>query len=237
VHLFPTGRAVAVGLAWTALALVAVPVGGLGPALALAGAGALATFVWDAAGLARLRGPMLRRELPDRVAVGRDAEVILTLASRDDAHLRADLFEELSRDLASSDPVFRGLAVAPGATLRLAYAIHPTRRGARPLGDLVLLLRSPLGLAQRRLTFPGETLRVVPDTSGLLRREALDPRRLLAALGVKQARPRGSGMEFEALREYVPGDDVRHIDWRATARRGTATSAITPCCWRSTRAG
>jgi uncharacterized protein (DUF58 family) len=74
--------------------------------------------------------------------------------------------------------------------------------------------------------FAAGALRVHPDTSGLLRREALDPQRMLAAIGVKRARPRGSGLEFETLRESVVGDEVRHIDWRATARRGRTMTRV-----------
>jgi uncharacterized protein (DUF58 family) len=227
MRLFPTPRAIALGLAWTALALAAVPAGGLAPALALLAGGALAAAVWDALQLARLRGPTLHRVLPERAPLGRPAQVALTLSSRDDLPLRADVYEEIARDLAADDPAFRGLSLAPGASVRLCYEVFPRQRGHRPLGRVAVLLRTSLGLVQRRVMFPADRLRVVPDTSSLLPREALDPRRLLAAMGVKPVRPRGSGMEFESLREYVPGDDVRHIDWRATARRGrTITRAF-----------
>ena len=220
MRLFPTPRAIALGLAWTALALLAVPLGGFGPALALLAAGGLGVAGWDALRLSRLRGPTFERALPERAPLGRDAEVALTLTHRDAATLRADLFEEVARDLAPEDPAFTNLALAPGRAVRCVYTLRPRQRGKRPIGAAVALVRTPIGLVQRRFTFEDGALRVVPDTSSLLPREALDPERLLAALGVKPVRPRGSGMEFESLREYVPGDDARHIDWRATARRG-----------------
>jgi uncharacterized protein (DUF58 family) len=220
MRLFPTPRATAFALAWTAVALVAVPLGGFGPALALLATAGLLVAAWDVSRLARLRGPAFERSLPDRAPLGREAEATLTLTNGDDATLYADLFEELARDLAPEDPSFANLPLAPGASLRCAYTLRPRQRGTRPIGAAVALVRTPLGLFRRRFTFADGALRVVPDTSSLLPREALVPQRLLAALGVKPVRPRGSGMEFESLREYVPGDDVRHIDWRATARRG-----------------
>jgi uncharacterized protein (DUF58 family) len=69
-------------------------------------------------------------------------------------------------------------------------------------------------------------LDVYPDTSHFLRREALEPERVLASLGLKRARKRGEGMDFESLRDYVRGDDPRHIDWRATARRGRPVTRL-----------
>jgi uncharacterized protein (DUF58 family) len=213
-------------LAWTGLALLSVPAGGLAPTLAFAAAFAIAVAVWDAAVLWRPAGPSLARELPQRAVIRRDAEVALAIASGDPVPLRIDVFEEVPRDLCDSDPEFRGVALGAGASLRLTYTVRPALRGTRPLGRVGMLVRTRLGLAQRRLEFPAETLRVHPDTSGLLRREALDPKRMLAAIGVKRARPRGSGLEFETLREYVAGDDVRHIDWRATARRGRTMTRL-----------
>ncbi len=61
---------------------------------------------------------------------------------------------------------------------------------------------------------------VHPETERFLRPEALDPKRVLAALGVRPRRRRGDGLDFDSLREYVTGDEPRRIDWRATARRG-----------------
>jgi uncharacterized protein (DUF58 family) len=111
--------------------------------------------------------------------------------------------------------------VPAGEPLVLRYAVRPAQRGDRPLGRLLALEYSPLGLLRRRaLAGEGQLLRVYPDTTRFLRPASLDPRRALAALGVRPARPRGAGSEFESLRDYVAGDDPRRIDWAATARRG-----------------
>jgi uncharacterized protein (DUF58 family) len=108
-----------------------------------------------------------------------------------------------------------------GETLTLRYAVTPRIRGDRPLGAVLALERSPLGLLRRTTVGPaGQVLRVYPDATRFLRPEALDPKRVLAAIGVKPARRRGEGMEFESLRDFVPGDDPRRLDWAASARRG-----------------
>jgi uncharacterized protein (DUF58 family) len=94
-------------------------------------------------------------------------------------------------------------------------------RGDRALGPVAALERGPLGLLRRRvMAAAGQVVRVYPDTRRFLVPEALSPRKVLASLGVKPSPQRGEGTEFESLRDYVPGDDPRRIDWRATARRG-----------------
>jgi uncharacterized protein (DUF58 family) len=92
-------------------------------------------------------------------------------------------------------------------------------------GPLVVLERAPLGLLRRRtVQDAGAVLAVYPDATRYLRPEALDPTRVLALLGVRPTRRRGDGLEFESLRDYVPGDDPRRVDWAASARRGRLVS-------------
>jgi uncharacterized protein (DUF58 family) len=119
------------------------------------------------------------------------------------------------------DPVFRAVHLDPGAAVALTYSVVPTRRGERPFGSAVILARSPLGWLRRRLVCAaGAALRVYPDAARFLRPEALQPQRVLLSIGVRPQRQRGEGMDFAALRDYLPGDDPRRVDWKATARRG-----------------
>src|SRR5206468_3533418 len=80
----------------------------------------------------------------------------------------------------------------------------------------------------RRRTVAGAdaVLAVYPDATRYLRPEALAPKRVLAAMGVRPSRRRGEGMEFESLRDYVAGDDPRRVDWAATARRGRLVTRL-----------
>ncbi|RLV50623.1 DUF58 domain-containing protein [Nocardioides mangrovicus] len=110
------------------------------------------------------------------------------------------------------------LDVPAGGSRLLTTTLLPTRRGDRPTDRVTLRLPGPLGLAARQasLTAPG-SLRVLPAfpsrrllPSRLERLRELDGRSLVLT--------RGQGTEFDSLREYVRGDDVRSIDWRASAR-------------------
>jgi uncharacterized protein (DUF58 family) len=97
-------------------------------------------------------------------------------------------------------------------------ALHPTRRGDRTAGPVVIRSFGPLRLAahQRALDCPA-TLRVLPPFTS---RRHLPYRlaRLRELDGAAAVQVRGQGTEFDSLREYQVGDDVRSIDWRATAR-------------------
>ncbi len=107
----------------------------------------------------------------------------------------------------------------PGQRRRVVTRLVPARRGDRPVEHVVVRSVGPLGVAarQRSLQAPGR-LRVLPPFTS---RKHLPSRlsRLRELDGRTALRVRGQGTEFDALRDYVVGDDVRSIDWRATARR------------------
>ena len=132
-----------------------------------------------------------------------------------------EVMDEVPADLAAEEPHFAGVLVPPAASVTLCYPIRPSVRGDRRLGASIALETSPLGFLRRRtVAGAGAVLAVHPDATRYLRPEALAPKRVLAAMGVRPSRRRGEGMEFESLRDYVPGDDPRRVDWAASARRG-----------------
>lgn len=109
--------------------------------------------------------------------------------------------------------------LAPGDSVWLETPLRPTRRGDRPADAVTLRLSGPLRLAgrQRSITAPA-TLRVLPEFAS---RKHLPARlrRLREIDGQTAVQLKGAGSEFDSLREYVIGDDVRTIDWRSSARR------------------
>ena len=111
------------------------------------------------------------------------------------------------------------LLLHPGRSATLDVPLTPTRRGDRLADRVTLRVFGPLGLGARQRSYdvPGLARALPPFTS----RRHLPS--LLAELrqldGRSAVRTRGAGTEFDSLRDYVEGDDVRSIDWRATARR------------------
>ena len=112
------------------------------------------------------------------------------------------------------------LTVPGGEARRMRTALQPSRRGDRHADLVTLRSFGPLGLAARQRSVPAPgRLRVLPAFTS---RRHLPSRlaRLREMDGRAAVQLRGEGTEFDSLREYVIGDDVRAIDWRATARRG-----------------
>ncbi|MBS2962157.1 DUF58 domain-containing protein [Actinocrinis puniceicyclus] len=111
------------------------------------------------------------------------------------------------------------LSIAAHGTLRVESVLTPTRRGDRAPDRVTVRSLGPLGLAGRQISrvVPWR-LRVLPPFES---RKHLPSRlaRLHETDGRTPVLVRGQGSEFDSLREYVVGDDVRSIDWRATARR------------------
>jgi uncharacterized protein (DUF58 family) len=118
-----------------------------------------------------------------------------------------------------------------GERVAIRTPLTPTRRGDRKADLVTVRSLGPLGLAARQRSFAIDGLiRALPPFTS---RKHLPSR--LAILrqldGRSAVRVRGAGTEFDSLRDYVVGDDVRSIDWRATARR----SAVVVRTWQPER--
>jgi uncharacterized protein (DUF58 family) len=112
-----------------------------------------------------------------------------------------------------------GAWLAPRGSAEIEHELRPSRRGRFDLGPITVRCAGPLGLGarERAIDLPG-VLRVLPPFRS---RRAAELRMQLSRItqeGLRSSRGRGAGTEFEQLREYLPGDDPRHIDWNATAR-------------------
>ena len=157
-----------------------------------------------------------------------DTEVVLTNPGR--RRLRA-VVRDAWQPSAGASPARQRLVVPGGASRRMVTSLRPSRRGDRRSPGLAVRSLGPLGVAgrQRSLDLPGR-LRVLPPFRS---RRHLPSRlaRLRELDGRSAVQIRGQGTEFDSLREYVVGDDVRSIDWRATARR----SSVVVRTWRPER--
>ena len=110
--------------------------------------------------------------------------------------------------------------MAAGGEARWEYRVRPRTRGAFAWGPIHLRYRSPLGLWEGQKTVPAAgQAHVYPNLVALHHYHLLARANRLESLGIRKVRARGSNWEFESLRDYTQGDDVRLIDWKATARR------------------
>ncbi len=130
------------------------------------------------------------------------------------------LRRRLARELTPGGDVGPGLPLLPRHRLRVTYMVTPLRRGDYPFGGVHVRLRSRLGLATLAGFVPmKETVQVYPNIQGVKQLGLATRFRDLRVLGLKSVRREGGGAEFEKLRDYVQGDSLRDINWKATARR------------------
>lgn len=180
----------------------------------------------DLAAAAPVREVTLLRNGDRQVRFGGTATVRLNVANRSSRQLRARIRDAWvpSAGAVSEPSGTERLTLEPGEAVEIVTTLTPTRRGDRPAAEVTVRSYGPLGLAYRQATrrrarqaTPPWTLRVLPPfRSRRFLPEKLS--RLRVIDGQVAVRGRGQGTEFDSLREYVVGDDIRSIDWRATAR-------------------
>ncbi|MGC1514836.1 MAG: DUF58 domain-containing protein, partial [Maribacter sp.] len=102
-----------------------------------------------------------------------------------------------------------------------AYAVRPTERGVYSFGNLNIFASSPIGFLSKKYTFDeNREVPVYPSFLQLRKYDLLAFSNRLMEYGIKKIRRIGHTMEFEQIKDYVQGDDIRNINWKATAKKG-----------------
>ena len=163
----------------------------------------------------------VHRDLPATVGVGDRVEGRYDVESRWSRPLTVSVHDALPPAFLSASREERVQRLEPRGTVAVPFGVTGRARGETALGDVALRVGTPLGLVARTLRYPRrDRIVVAPSLAGVRRFRWLAVHERLAAAGVRDARRRGEGRSFARLRDYVVGDDPRHIDWKATARRG-----------------
>ena len=160
----------------------------------------------------------VRRETPTQVRLGNTVTGRLLLTNPTARAASLEVRDAWNPTAGLADQ--RATVRLPGLERRAtAQAFTPTRRGEHRSRALLLSSRGPLGLARRTTdsAVPGRLLALHPF--GARRHLPSRVQRLREIEGLAAIHQRGQGTEFDSLRDFVDGDDVRSIDWRATARR------------------
>lgn len=164
------------------------------------------------------------RQLPPRLALDVEHSVELVLTNLSARPVQAAMRDELP-DTFESEAEWPQVSIPPAGEARLSYAARPLRRGAHKFGEVVLRVQGERGLIQQQMAIAlADTAKVYPNFHGA------DKYQLLAQIDrrdevVRKPRPfKAAGTDFESLRPYIPGEDPRNIDWKATARRGATIS-------------
>lgn len=176
-----------------------------------------AALLVDLGAVGRARDLTLSREALTTVRLGRSVEVELVAVNTGARRLRGTVWDDWPGS-ARAENRAHGLGLPPGTKVRLRTTLTPTYRGDRVAGQVTVRLLGPLGLAgrQTRRDVPARVRALPAFRAERLLRSKVE--RLQHLDGRNLADLRGQGTEFDSFREYVAGDDVRAIDWRATAR-------------------
>ena len=153
-------------------------------------------------------------------ALDSETEIELTIENHGQMIVECRLVDDLPPALVAEPPTLR-LTAFPRVPASLRYRVQPTERGDWETGWLYVRYRSGLGLAERWARAPlTQTVRVYPALRTGEEQQIFLARSRQIDLQLRRAQQRGLGRDFESLREYREGDDLRDICWTATARRG-----------------
>lgn len=165
--------------------------------------------------------PLTQRVMAERMSNADDNKVIIRVINRMQFRVKMDIIDELPEQFQIRDFVLKR-SFDPFQKKELLYTLKPKQRGVYEFGNTILFVRSLLGLVIRRFQMDtSQSVAVYPSFLQLKKYQLISNTTLLNEGGNKRLRKIGQSMEFEQVKDYITGDDVRSINWKATARKGT----------------
>lgn len=160
-----------------------------------------------------------KRILPEKFSNGDPNTITIELKNNYPILINIDIIDEIPEQFQVRDfKIHKKLA--PKKTEVLQYNLRPTERGEYHFGSLNVYASSILGLVAKRFTFNSDAMvPTYPSFKQLKKFELLNINKNALEYGVKKVRRLGHTMEFEQIKDYVTGDDLRTINWKATAKR------------------
>jgi uncharacterized protein (DUF58 family) len=162
------------------------------------------------------------RSVPGTLSLARPVAVMLEAKNRSRRQLRLSIHDAVFAE-AKTEGLPVELVVSPGVVRSGSYRLSAMARGPHVLGAHHVRYPSPLGFWVRQLELPAEDrLKVYPDVQAVRHYEML-ARQNRDAFSSRLIKLRGGDTEFERLRDYLPDDEFKRLDWKATARRRKLT--------------
>lgn len=159
------------------------------------------------------------RITPERFSNGDENTIQIFLENHNGFQATFQVVDEMPVQFQVRDQSFE-LVLPPGTERKLSYQLRPVKRGEYHFGAVNVLVSSPIGLLSRRFRFSQDAMvATYPSFIHLRKYELLAISNQLQQVGIKKIRRIGHTMEFEQIKDYVPGDDIRTINWKATAKR------------------
>jgi len=182
---------------------------------ALALALATADWLW----LGRIAPPEISRTVDDKLSLGAENPILVHIRNSSYSRLQGFVRDEYPEDFSAQGNVMP-LDLGPRAETDILYHTTPPHRGDFRFGDVYVRLRGQLGIITRQIKYPmHKDVKVYPNILDMRRYEIGLKRPRVAQSGQRVTQLHGRGTDFESLRDYMPDDEFRSIDWKASARR------------------
>ncbi|MCE7993944.1 MAG: DUF58 domain-containing protein [Roseivirga sp.] len=165
------------------------------------------------------KGAQGQRFTPDKFSNGDENPIRIFVQSFYRFAVQMRVIDEVPKQFQMREAEF-WLKLDGGETKTINYNLRPVKRGEYHFGKLNIFVKGPIGLVSRRFQFAEPVMvPVYPSFIQMRKYELLAISNNLTMQGIKKIRRLGHNMEFEQIKEYVPGDDFRTINWKATARK------------------
>ena len=159
------------------------------------------------------------RILPDKFSNGDKNQIILNINNNYSHTIFLEIIDEIPEQFQVRDFKLKD-AIASKNSKTITYHLKPTERGEYHFGSLNVYASSILKLVAKRFTFnSGAMVPTYPGFKQLKKFELLNINQNALEYGLKKVRRLGHSMEFEQIKDYVLGDDLRTINWKATAKK------------------
>lgn len=164
-------------------------------------------------------GIQAQRILPEKMSNGDQNSIKIDLKNNYSFPITAKIIDEIPFQFQKRDFLIKR-KLGTQKNVLLEYILEPKERGEYSFGNLNIFVRSNAGFVSRRFAFQkNATLPSYPSFIHLRKYELMALQNEFLMGGIKKIRKLGHTMEFEQIKEYVPGDDVRTINWKATSKR------------------
>lgn len=159
------------------------------------------------------------RKVNDRLNLGDENVVKITAVSLVLQPLNISLIEGYPKEMQERSAVFKCILL-PNSTKQFEYSFQPKTRGVYEFGDVFILIRSLFHLCSRRIDIAlKQEVHVYPSVLQMKKYELLVFQQQKVSSGIKKIRRLGNNSEFEQIKNYVQGDEMKTVNWKATSRR------------------
>lgn len=167
------------------------------------------------------QGIEAKRKVAEKLSNGDENNVALFFQNNYAFKIRATAIDEIPFQFQKRD-FLEKITLESKEEKTVNYILKPSSRGQYHFGNLNVYIASPLRMVIKRFIFDmGEMTAVYPSYLQMKKYEFIAMSSNLKSLGIKKIRKIGRTMEFEQIRKYVNGDDLRTVNWKATAKKGT----------------